>query len=166
MEIGICLLVFEAEVMCAFIVLQKWVKTQTIETFKIKWASDQAAGTDYEWMAEKLAVENKKRWMITLTSFIIGMWALLLLTGPLFLISAHLLDAYMSLYKEPPLYVWYPVIPTAIMAVIFCLTLCAQIIIIPRKCPTITTFDKWLRKIKEPHMEDWINYWNNKGEQK
>lgn len=166
MEIGICLLVFEAVVMCAFIVLQKWVKTQTIETFKIKWASDQAAGTDYEWMAEKLAVENKKRWMITLTSFIIGMWALLLLTGPLFLISAHLLDAYMSLYKEPPLYVWYPVIPTAIMAVIFCLTLCAQIIIIPRKCPTITTFDKWLRKIKEPHMEDWINYWNNKGEQK
>lgn len=166
MEIGICLLVFEAVVMCAFIVLQKWVKTQTIETFKIKWASDQAAGTDYEWMAEKLAVENKKRWMITLTSFIIGMWALLLLTGPLFLISAHLLDAYMSLYKEPPLYVCYPVIPTAIMAVIFCLTLCAQIIIIPRKCPTITTFDKWLRKIKEPHMEDWINYWNNKGEQK
>lgn len=166
MEIVICLLVFEAVVMCAFIVLQKWGKTQTIETFKIKWASDQAAGTDYEWMAEKLAVENKKRWMITLTSFIIGMWALLLLTGPLFLISAHLLDAYMSLYKEPPLYVWYPVIPTAIMAVIFCLTLCAPIIIIPRKCPTITTFDKWLRKIKEPHMEDWINYWNNKGEQK
>lgn len=166
MEIVIFLLVFEAVVMCALIVLQKWGKTQTIETFKIKWASDQAAGTDYEWMAEKLAVENKKRWMITLTSFIIGMWALLLLTGPLFLISAHLLDAYMSLYKEPPLYVWYSVIPTAIMAVIFCLTLCAQIIIIPRKCPTITTFDKWLRKIKEPHMEDWINYWNNKGEQK
>lgn len=166
MEMVIYLLVFEAVLMCVFTALQKWVKAQTIEPFKIKWASDQAAGTDYEWMAEKLAVENKKRCMITLTSFVIGMWELLLLTGPSLLITDHILDTCLSLYKEPPLYVWYPVIPTAIMAVIFCLTLCAQIIIIPRKCPTITTFDIWLRKIKEPHMEDWINYWNNKGEQK
>lgn len=45
MEMVIYLLVFEAVLMCVFTALQKWGKAQTIEPFKIRWASDQAAGT-------------------------------------------------------------------------------------------------------------------------